>query len=151
MNPKQYNVLSVEDLENDRLLLQRAFRALTQLRLSHCVTDGAEAVAYLEGSGAYGDRAKHPFPDLMLLDIKMPVMNGFELLRWMKHQCWGRKPLVVLLTSSEETEDMDEGKALGADLYLVKPVTRDGLIQMMKDVEKFLMNHHKNASLLQQP
>jgi CheY-like chemotaxis protein len=139
MVPKQFNVLSVEDSENDRLLLQRAFRHLSCLRLTSCVSDGAEAISYLEGSGEYSDRLKYPFPDLVILDIKMPVMNGFELLKWMKHQCWGKKPVVVLLTSSALTEDIDEGSALGAELYLVKPVTKDGLIEMLKDVEVFML------------
>lgn len=139
MNPKQYTVLSVEDSDNDRLLLANAFRRLKHLRLAHCVADGAEAVTYLEGEGPYADRDKYPFPDLMLLDIKMPVMNGFELLRWMKHQCWGKKPVVVLLTSSSMSEDINEGSALGAELYLVKPVTLAGLTAMMLDVEQFML------------
>lgn len=140
-NPKLFNVLSVEDSENDRILLKNAFRRIHHLRLSACVNDGAEAVAYLEGEGQFADREKFPFPDLMLIDIKMPVMNGFELLRWMKHQCWGKKPAIVLLTSSSLAEDIDEGSALGAELYLVKPVTLAGLTAMMQDVEQFMLKY----------
>jgi CheY-like chemotaxis protein len=145
MDPKPYFVLSVEDSENDRLLLANAFRRLRHLRLAHCVADGAEAVAYLEGEGVFADRQKYRFPDLIILDIKMPVMNGFEFLRWMKHQCWGRKPLVVLLTSSSLTEDIDEGSALGAELYLVKPVTLAGLTALMNDVEQFVLKHESSS------
>ena len=139
MQPKQFSVLAVDDSENDCLLLQRAFSTLEHLDLTHCVKDGSEALAYLSGSGEYADRDKYPFPDLMMLDIKMPVMNGFELLKWMKHQCWGKKPVVVLLTSSAMSEDINEGSELGADLYRIKPVTRDGLAKMMREIEKFVL------------
>lgn len=138
MSPTPFNVLAVEDSENDRLLLKHAFRRLAGMRLIQAVNDGAQAVSYLEGSGAFSNRQQFPFPDLMLIDIKMPVMNGFELLRWMQRQCWGRKPVTVLLTSSNLSEDIDEGSALGADMYLVKPVTLDGLVVMMRDVERFM-------------
>lgn len=139
MPPKKFNVLSVEDSPNDRLLLQRAFKRIACLQLVHCVVDGAEAVKYLQAEGEFANRDKFPFPDVLLLDIKMPVMNGFELLRWMKHQCWGRKPNVVILTSSALAEDINESSALGADMYQVKPVTLDGLVDMMKEVEQFML------------
>src|SRR4051812_30711492 len=100
MQPKPFRVLAVDDSENDCLLLGRAFKHLEHFQLVHCVQNGSEALTYLSGAEPYADREKYPFPDLMLLDIKMPVMNGFELLRWMKRQCWGKKPIVVLLTSS---------------------------------------------------
>jgi CheY-like chemotaxis protein len=148
MSAQPFQVLYVEDSENDRLLLKKAFKSLTRLNFAHGVPDGAEAVHYLEGSKEYANREQYPFPDLILLDIKMPVMNGFEFLKWMQRQCWGRKPAVVILTSSALSEDINEGSALGADLYQVKPVTLFGLVELMKDVERFMLGRQPQLPAL---
>ena len=112
-------MLLADDSADDRLLIARALKALGTVKLIFTLEDGHEVIAYLDGQGAYADREKFPTPDLLLLDLKMPRVNGFEVLEWMrKHN--GLKPLIVVLSSSEVPDDMKRARALGASFYLVK-------------------------------
>jgi CheY-like chemotaxis protein len=116
--------LLVEDDPNDVLMLEMEFRrAPLRIRLI-AVEDGGEAINYLQGAGPYEDRGKYPIPDVILLDLKMPRINGFEFLKWLrsrnnKHH---RFIPVVVMSSSAMREDVDRAYALGANSYLVKPV-----------------------------
>src|SRR6266568_6765140 len=97
------NVLVAEDNPDDLYLLQAAFtRAGVSSRL-HAVSDGVEALAYLRGEGPFEDRNAHPFPDVVLLDLNMPQLNGFEVLEWVRRdsQC-GRLVVHVLTASARE-------------------------------------------------
>jgi CheY-like chemotaxis protein len=116
--------LLVEDDPNDVRMLEMEFRrAPVQIRLV-AVEDGSEATSYLEGKGPYEDRAKYPIPDVILLDLKMPRLNGFEFLEWLRVKCdrSHRFIPVVVMSSSGMREDVDRAYALGANSYLVKPV-----------------------------
>jgi CheY-like chemotaxis protein len=116
--------LLVEDDPNDVLMLEMEFRrAPLPIRLI-AVEDGDEATNYLKGKSPYEDRSKYPIPDVILLDLKMPRINGFEFLEWLrsmsdKHH---RFIPVVVMSSSGMREDVDRAYALGANSYLVKPV-----------------------------
>jgi len=112
-------MLLADDSADDRLLIARALKALGTVKLIFTLEDGHEVIAYLEGQGPYADREKFPTPDLLLLDLKMPRVNGFEVLEWLrKHK--SLKPLIAVLSSSEVPDDMKRASALGANLYLVK-------------------------------
>jgi CheY-like chemotaxis protein len=115
-------ILLVEDNPDDVILIKRAF-AQTGLRhrLLH-VPLGSEALAYLNGEPPYTDRSTYPLPDLVLLDIKMPGMNGFEVLRWIRNQWELAHLCVVMLTSSDQIRDVNEAYRLGANSFLVKPL-----------------------------
>ena len=117
--PKEWKMLLADDSADDRLLIARALKALGTVKLIFTLEDGHEVIAYLEGQGPYADREKFPTPDLLLLDLKMPRVNGFEVLEWLrKHK--SLKPLIAVLSSSEVPDDMKRASALGANLYLVK-------------------------------
>lgn len=124
-------ILLVEDNPDDVLLARRAVRKAALPVSLQVVEDGDEAVAYLGGSGRFGDRARHPLPALVLLDLKLPKRSGLEVLRWVRGQPELDTTPVVVLTSSSEDEDIQKAYALGANSYLQKPVAFNGLVQLL--------------------
>jgi CheY-like chemotaxis protein len=116
-------ILLAEDSESDVLLLKRAFDHAGVQVLLHAVQDGAEAIAYLEGQGKYAQRSEFPLPDLLLLDLKMPLANGFEVIQWVRAQPRLSTLRIVVLTTSDQLVDIDRAHRLGANSFLVKPVS----------------------------
>src|SRR5438105_2858307 len=114
-------ILVAEDREDDIILIRRAFARARVVNPIHVVRDGEEALAYLKGEGKYGNRREYPLPELLLLDLKMPRMDGFEVLRWVRSQPDLRLLRVVVLTSSEDVRDVNLAYQLGANSFLVKP------------------------------
>ena len=86
-------VLLAEDHADDAHLVREAFKRASIPAALHTVTDGEEAIAYLSGTGAYANREEHPLPDIILLDLKMPKVEGFEVLKWVRRQPGLRKCL----------------------------------------------------------
>ena len=118
---KSGTILLAEDDENDSFLLKRAFEEVGILNPIFIVRDGEQAIKYLKGVGTYSDRSHYPFPCLMLLDLKMPKVDGFEVLAWhQRHQHIKRLPIVVLSSSNQEA-DNKKAMDLGAVAYFVKP------------------------------
>lgn len=129
-------ILWVEDDPDDVLLIGRAI-CKAGLEPPVLVRDGGEAVAYLSGSGRYADRSVHPFPALVLLDLKLPRMSGFEVLQWIQeHDEISRVP-VVMFTSSQERTDIDRAYRLGANAYLLKSVDHDHLVETLRRLRAF--------------
>ncbi len=119
-------LLVAEDDENDALLLERALRrAGSEFQLIR-VPDGEQAVAYLAGLPPYSDRSAHPPADLLLLDLKMPRMDGFEVLRWRAAQTVHSFPVIVFSSSTLE-RDVRQAYELGASSYAVKPLRSERL------------------------
>jgi CheY-like chemotaxis protein len=125
-------ILMAEDDENDVFFVERAFRQSQVLNPLQRVKDGEEAIAYLKGERCFADRAQYPLPHLMLLDLKMPRKNGFEVIQWIRQQPGLKRLPIVVLTSSKEDPDVNRAYELGANTYLVKPVKFEGLVDMMK-------------------
>jgi len=125
-------ILLAEDDENHALLVQRAFKKANLLNPLHVVRDGEEAIAYLKGEGHYANRAEFPLPAILLLDLKMPRKDGFEVLQWIRqdqHLCGLR---IIVLTSSDGIQDIGRAYRLGANSFLQKPA----------DFEKFVTVVH---------
>src|SRR5579859_2734656 len=97
----QQTILVAEDDDNDVFFLERAFKMAQIAHPRQRVKDGEEAIAYLRGDGKFADRERHPLPCLMLLDLKMPRKNGFEVLAWARQQPNIRRLPVAILTSSK--------------------------------------------------
>jgi CheY-like chemotaxis protein len=116
--------LLVEDDKNDVALMEEQFRTASGIEL-RWVSDGAEAVRYLRGEVEYADRDKFPIPDVILLDLKMPRFSGFDFLEWLHHKSPDHQRLipVVVMSSSNDPNDIRRAYALGANSYMVKPVT----------------------------
>ncbi len=115
-------ILVVEDDADDLELTLRAFRKHRLADRVAVVRDGAEAIAYLFGTGAYESRAKEAKPRVVLLDLNLPRLNGIEVLRRMRTDERTKHIPVVVLTSSSERGDLDECYRSGANSYVVKPV-----------------------------
>jgi len=115
-------VLLADDDENDRYLLDLAFEKNGLPNVLQVVRNGEEAIDYLRGDGVYSDREKYPWPSLMLLDLKMPLVDDFEALAWwQKQEKTPAFPIIVLSSSSQE-RDIQRAMALGATEYCAKPV-----------------------------
>ena len=114
-------VLYVEDDADDFALLKRASRKCgTPFSLQHA-EDGDKAIAYLSGSGDYADRKEYPFPDLVLLDLRMPRLDGFEVLQWIRDNPATKTLPVVVLAGSSFRADIRRALELGANSYAAKP------------------------------
>src|SRR5438445_7212805 len=125
-------VLLAEDDLDDVLLTQIAFRRARLANPLHVVRDGEEAIAYLSGEGAFGDRHQFPFPILLLLDLKMPKVDGFQVLEWLHSPCASAQVPVAVMTSSEHDPDISRAYALGADSYLTKPPNATTLMELVQ-------------------
>jgi CheY-like chemotaxis protein len=125
-------LLIVEDNEDDIFFVERIFKqigARCELRFAR---DGMEAIEYLSGQGAFKDRAKYPTPTIILMDLKMPRRNGFEVLEWMHNQPEIKLIPTIVVTSSTLQEDVTRAYRLGANAVMNKPVDKDSLLQMLK-------------------
>ena len=117
---KRAPILVADDDEQDIFLLRRAFK---KAGLSHAILDvhdGEEVMRYLVGGNGFDDRARFPMPGLLVLDIKMPKANGFDVLAWLKTQPELKELPVVMLSSSSEERDIEKARELGALDYFVK-------------------------------
>ena len=129
---KNQFILLVEDDENDVLLIQRAFQKAGLRDCLKVVRNGEEAIEYLQGRGQYSNRDRFPQPFLLLLDLRMPGTDGFEVLQWVRSQEELKRLLAVVLTSSNLQADVDRAYELGANSYLVKPVEFEAMVSLVQ-------------------
>ncbi len=123
------HILHVEDDPNDAFLVRRALTQCLGGWTIQCVADGDQAVEYLSGIGDYADRNRYPLPDLVLLDLKLRSMHGFDLLAWARaHPQFRRLPIIVLSGSTNETDRVCAYE-LGASLYFLKTPHYKGLTE----------------------
>ncbi|HEY3757271.1 MAG TPA: response regulator [Opitutaceae bacterium] len=132
-------VLYAEDSEDDAFLLQRAFSQAGVSNPLVVVPNGKAVVHYLSATGPYTDRTSHPFPRLVLLDIKMPHRTGLDVLCWIRQQPELRHLTVIMLTASAQDRDVSSAYSLGANGYLVKPSNAAGLAQLGQDLGKLCL------------
>lgn len=130
-------VLLAEDNPDDALLMQRAFKSHGLMHPLRVVNDGSEAIAYFAGEGVYADRIAHPYPQMVILDLKMPRVSGFDVLEWLqKHRDMMVIPTIVW-SSSADARDVKHAYCLGANAYLVKPTDFQEFKVMIADLFKF--------------
>src|SRR5262245_57890910 len=119
--PAPHVILLAEDRDDDVRLITRAFEQTGIDVPIQIVRDGEEAILYLAGEGKYSNRLEFPLPTILLLDLKMPRADGFDVLNWIKTQSSLRSIVVLVLTNSEDIRDVNRAYALGANSFLVKP------------------------------
>lgn len=134
---KSAHILLVEDERMDTELALDAFREAQLTNTVHVAADGQTALDYLFGRGEYADREAFPLPDLILLDLKLPGVDGFEVLRQLKSAPVLKRIPAVILTSSKEEGDRALGYDLGANSYLVKPVSFEGFLELVSEIESY--------------
>jgi len=129
------HILLVEDDENDVWFLERSFKTAGIDNPLHVAPDGEEAISYLAGEGKYGDRARHPLPHLIILDLKMPKKTGLDVLAWLREQEVLYCLPVIVFSSSAHPHDVEHAYRLGANAFVVKPSgtpKRDEFARMIK-------------------
>ncbi|HLH56962.1 MAG TPA: response regulator [Verrucomicrobiae bacterium] len=143
--------LVVEDNEDHVLLIERAFAKCKVLNPIQVVRSGQEAVDYLSGKGRYTNREEFPLPGLLLLDLKMPGMDGFDVLRWIRQQPGLRALRVVVLTSSNEIRDVNLAYQLGANSFLVKPADFDDFVRVTQALQGYWLWTDKEPQAFRPP
>ncbi len=132
----EIEILLVEDNPDDVDMTLRALRKANIVNSIKVVRDGAEALSFIFGEGVYAAQQVENVPKLILLDLKLPKVDGFEVLKRIKDDPQAKLIPVVILTSSKEQQDIVEGYQLGVNSYIVKPVNFEGF---MEAVEKLGM------------
>ena len=134
MKNRPPTLLVAEDDENDFLFLGLALSKANLKIDIRRVTNGDEAIEYLAGANAFANRDAHPLPHLILLDLKMPSADGFDVLIWLRnHETLNNLPAVVL-SNSDYPGDIQQAHALGATAYLIKPTASDGYTTVVQSL-----------------
>ena len=140
-------ILIAEDREDDILVITKAFEKTGSRIPLQFVRDGEEVVNYLAGTGKYSNRLEYPVPALLLLDLKMPRLDGFEVLRWIRQQPTLAQLRVVVLTSSNELRDVNKAYSLGAHSFLVKPTDFELTVGLASVLEHYWVGLNKPPSV----
>lgn len=131
------HILLVEDNRMDVELTLDAFQEVRLMNPVHVAMTGPEALDYLFGRGKYANREAYPLPMLVLLDLKLPGMDGFEVLRQIKSTPILKRLPVIILTSSKEEVDRTLSYDIGANSYLVKPVSYEGFLNVVRQIKGY--------------
>jgi CheY-like chemotaxis protein len=128
-------ILLVEDNDDDVFAMKRALKGARIQNPLQLVTDGKETVLYLSGAEPYADRTKYPLPFLLFLDLKLPYIDGLDVLSWIRNQRSLDSMAVVVLTGSAHSRDERAAQNLGAISYLVKPPTPQSLLDVLETLK----------------
>lgn len=127
-------LLVIEDAREHAILVRVAARRAVPGLDVRVAGDGREGIAYLEGTPPFKDRRSHPHPDLIILDLIMPEVDGFAVLEWMRENQFGDKPPVVVLTASPDPTAEERSLALGAQAFYRKPDDLEELGRVVKEI-----------------
>jgi CheY-like chemotaxis protein len=134
MSGRTLNILLVEDNPDHAELVRRSLEHFRAASFLHHVEDGEAALDYIFGRGSYTNRTQFPAPDLVLLDLRLPCMDGMEVLRHVKSHPTLHQTLVVVLTTSDAERDVAMAYEHHADSFLTKPVDFLRFSQLIKDL-----------------
>lgn len=142
---KPAELLLVDDNPMDVILTLDAFSEAKLKNHINVARNGQEALDYLFGRDKFADRENFPVPSLILLDLKMPGIDGFEVLRQIKNAELLKRIPVIILTSSKDEGDRALSYDIGANSYLLKPVSFDGFIDVVKKIDDYWFSLNINA------
>ena len=129
-------ILLVEDSPDDALFCQKVMEKLVANRIV-VVGNGREAITYLAGIGEYADRQRFPIPDVVLLDLKLPLVDGFGVLDWLKTQSVV-SPLVVVLSHYGQMQEINRAYQMGAATFLTKPLKQEDVLHLVTHFSQYL-------------
>jgi len=135
MNSSANSILVVEDDEDDLFAFKRAMKKAGITLPLYTVSNGQEAIDYLSGAGSFADRSRFPLPSQIFLDLKIPLVNGFSVLTWIRQSAHFADLHVVVLSGSDEVSDHERATQLGARAYLVKPASPAHLAEAIERIK----------------
>jgi CheY-like chemotaxis protein len=130
-------VLVVDDSKDDLMLVEMAAKKLHMSLQWRTMQDGNDAIAYITGQGEYSNRTAHPMPALLLLDLKMPRVSGFDVLSALSRAKTPKPPFICVLTTSKLEADIDKATIMGADAFHTKPGGYSELFDLLQRVTTF--------------
>jgi DNA-binding response OmpR family regulator len=133
-------ILLVEDEDSDVEIFMMAAKEVRFSNPIQVVKDGQQAMDYFSGTGKYSNRERFPLPALVLLDLKLPYRMGMVVLHWLRTQSKFKSTIVIVFTSSESKSDISKAYEEGANAYLVKPPTLEGLGYLIRNLKNFWLN-----------
>jgi DNA-binding response OmpR family regulator len=139
-------ILLVEDDENDVFFFTRALKKLAIENPLRVVSDGQQALDYIEGRSPFANREEFPLPHLILLDLKLPQVKGLDVLKRVREVC-DPSLVVVILSSSKSQSDISKAYQLGANAYLTKPANFEGLVGLVRTVNEFWLQLNLTKSV----
>jgi CheY-like chemotaxis protein len=149
--PERAVILLVDDSEEDILVIRRAFEKAFIPNPLYAVKSGDEAISYFEGRGKFSNRDEYPLPELLLLDLKMPGIDGFEVLSWIRGQAGLSLLRVVVLTGSDHIRDVNQAYQMGANSFMVKPSDFENFVELGKSIQTYWLRQSKAPETSRQP
>ena len=138
MPQKQVTILLVEDSPDDVFFFRRAFQKANISATHDVAENGREAMRYLKNEGRFADAAIYRWPEIVFVDLKMPEVDGFELLRWVSKEFSDTPFQTIVLTSSDEPQDYQQALDLGAHGYFLKPILPEQLLHVFDRLRQVL-------------
>ena len=140
MPKNKYTVFLVDDSADDRLFMRRILERSSKFVVMREASDGQEAVEYLGGKGSFSDRQTYPIPDVMLLDLKMPRKDGYDVLRWLKAQSF-KNFTIAVVSDAGLPEEVARSLALGANGHFRKTSVSKEQEAMRRRIEELVERH----------
>lgn len=138
-------ILVADDEEVAHLLIHRAFHAARSSCALQIVANGEDAIDYLKGKGIFSNRDQFPLPALVLLDLKMPKKDGFEVLKWMREHPEFKRMVAVMFSTSDEPGDINRSYDLGANSFLVKTPLFIEFTELVQSLDNYWLKHNRCA------
>ncbi len=129
--------LIAEDDQDTQLLIHRAFKQADLAAPLYFTNDGEQTIQYLAGRGKFADRNQFPLPAILLLDLKMPFKDGFDVLRWIRDNPSFRKLVVIMFSGSSLERDVEQAFELGVNSFVMKPVSFSELLQVIMAIHHY--------------
>jgi CheY-like chemotaxis protein len=144
---RQCTILIVDDDENDIFFVKRAFTEINVHCTFHVLNNGQEAVDYLEGAGEFANREKYAMPMMILMDLNMPIMDGFQVLAWLRSRPGIKVIPTIVFSSSDLPADITRAYELGANSFMTKSVTYDALLLKLQTLSQYWLEHCKHPQV----